>query len=129
MTPLDRPYNPAYLAMVTDLARAEGEGAVSRVLIGPFAMFNLIGALQLVCRHPDLADTLRAQFHDVVDQFGATLIKGFSDPDQAALMQACITDSWNPDMDQTPTSRRGAQQQPHLTEYTEDGVTKVEHPA
>lgn len=55
-----------YLGQLVDL---EQRGARNDVKVGPYSLFTMIGALQMVLRHPDLGTTTRRVITDLVEQW------------------------------------------------------------
>lgn len=78
MHELDGDVDPAELQLVADLARAEqnGEGPMITIHLQPYTAYVLVAALQLVHRHPGLADPLASHIEQLARQVQA----GFQPP-------------------------------------------------
>ena len=60
-----------YMARLGDLERA---GSRTVLHIGPFTAMTLIGALQLVLRHPNISNTSADVIHGLIEQLQLRLV-------------------------------------------------------
>jgi hypothetical protein len=67
--------DPATLAYIASLVRAEQDGAHTFVRIGPWSSYCLISGLQLTLRHPDLSDEIKNILTSLCREF-AQLFEG-----------------------------------------------------
>ena len=69
------------LDLIHDLAIDQNNGVTKMIFIGPFALYELISALQLAWRHPDIPPDQRAR----MELLGRNLSDVFGDPVRLAL--------------------------------------------
>jgi len=74
------------LDLIQDLAVDQKNGVTCPIFIGPFALYELISALQLAWRHPDIPPEQRAR----MELLGRNLSDVFSDPLRQVLEEGWV---------------------------------------